>query len=154
MEGYWCIYVWSSNIVEYASTGKGFQSFSWLAEQGKLIFSVPVRAQEYGLARRIWPSRPASACSISKLRLNLVLTHGVHLFIPPYAIGLVPSLSGQANAYRWCPLPRVRRHRTRNSQVSSSNGCCLRRSPWTIWCAPLVSHTHFHYWYVIFEQIP
>ena len=51
---------------------------------------VPVRAWEFGLARRVQPSRPASACSFSMLlRLNLVLTHGippdfrggVHLFI-------------------------------------------------------------------------
>ena len=50
---------------------------------------VPVRAGELGLARRVQPSRPTSACSISILRLNLVRTHGippqfhggVHLFI-------------------------------------------------------------------------
>ena len=51
--------------------------------------SVPVRALEFGLARRVQPSRPASACSCSILRLNLVLTRGippdfrggVHLFV-------------------------------------------------------------------------
>ena len=50
---------------------------------------VPVRVREFGLARRVQPSRPGSACSFSILRLNLVLTHGippdfcggVHLFI-------------------------------------------------------------------------
>ena len=50
---------------------------------------VPVLAREFGLARRVQPSRPASACSSSILRLNLVLTHGIppdfrggiHLFI-------------------------------------------------------------------------
>ena len=50
---------------------------------------VPVRASEFGLARRVQPSRPASACSFCILRLNLVLTYGippefrggVHLFI-------------------------------------------------------------------------
>ena len=61
---------------------------------------VPVRALEFGLARRVQPSRPASACSFSILRPNLVLTHvippdfrgGVHyLFKPPYPIGSVPS---------------------------------------------------------------
>ena len=49
----------------------------------------PVPVREFGLARRVQPSRPASACSFSILRLNLVLTHGipphfhggVHLFI-------------------------------------------------------------------------
>ena len=40
-------------------------------------FSVPVRAQEFSLARRVQPSRPALACSFSILRLNLVLTHGI-----------------------------------------------------------------------------
>ena len=55
---------------------------------------VPVRALEFGLARRVQPSRPASACSFSILRLNLVLTHGVppdfhggsiYIFKLPYA---------------------------------------------------------------------
>ena len=34
-------------------------------------FSVPVRAQEFGLARQVRPSRPASARSFSILKLNL-----------------------------------------------------------------------------------
>ena len=38
---------------------------------------VLVRAREFGLARRVQPSRPASACSFSILRLNLVLTYGI-----------------------------------------------------------------------------
>ena len=39
---------------------------------------------------------------------------------PPYAtIGSVPSLSGPAIAYRWCSLPRVRRHRTSTPQGNS-----------------------------------
>ena len=36
-------------------------------------FPVPVRARKIGLARRIRPSRPASAYSLSILRLNRVL---------------------------------------------------------------------------------
>ena len=81
----------------------------------------------------VQPSSPASACSFSILRLNLMLTRGIlpdfrggghFLFKPPYAIGSVPSLSGYTNAYRWCSLPRVRRHRASSSQGSSSNGCC------------------------------
>ena len=53
-------------------------------------FPVSVRAQGFGLARRVRPSRPASARSFSMLTLVLVLTHhgippdfrggGVHLF--------------------------------------------------------------------------
>ena len=58
-------------------------------------FSVPVCASKFGLAKRVRPSRPASACSFCRLRLNLVLTHGIpldflggiHLFVSPYAIG-------------------------------------------------------------------
>ena len=38
---------------------------------------VPVRAGEFGLARRVQPSRPASAFSFSILKLNLVLTYGI-----------------------------------------------------------------------------
>ena len=40
-------------------------------------FPVQVRAREFGLARRVRQSRPASACSFSTLRLNLVLTYGI-----------------------------------------------------------------------------
>ena len=93
--------------------------------------------------------------------INLVLTHGllppafrrrhrpspiVHLFVPSTAIGSVPSfLSGQANAYRWRPLPRVRRHRASSPpQGSLSNRCCkFHVSPWTNFCAPLYSPTNY-----------
>ena len=69
-------------------------------------FPVHVRAREFGLARRVRPSRPAPACSLYTLRLNLMLSHGihpdfrggVHFFIPPYTIGSVPSLSSHV---RW-----------------------------------------------------
>ena len=44
---------------------------------------------------------------------------------PPYAIGSVPSLSGHANAYRWRPMPRVRRH----TAIIVPNECCVGRSP-------------------------
>ena len=98
-------------------------------------FPVPVLAWEFGLARRVRPSCPASACSFSALRLNLVLTHGippdfrngVHLYIPPTATGSVPSLSGHEMAYRWRSLSRVRRHRASSLQVRSINGCYLFR---------------------------
>ena len=38
---------------------------------------VSARAWEIGLATRVQPSRPASACQFSILRLKLVLTHGI-----------------------------------------------------------------------------
>ena len=55
----------------------GCQSFSWSAEQGNDYFPALVRALKLSLVRRVRPSHPASACSFSILRLNLVLTHGI-----------------------------------------------------------------------------
>ena len=65
-------------------------------------------------------------------------------FKPPYAIGSVPSLSGHAVAYRWCSLPRVRRHRASKPQGSSEGVL-----PWQVTMDPLIcaSLSHTHYWY-------
>ena len=52
---------------------------------------------------------------------------GVQLFMPPYAIGSVPSLSGHEMAYRRRSLPSVRLHKAKSPQSSSSNGCYLCR---------------------------
>ena len=69
-------------------------------------------------------------------------------FKPPYAIGSVPSLSGHPTACRWRSLPRVRRHRASKPQGTvAPNGCCLGRSPWINYYAPLFPHTH--YWYEV-----
>ena len=74
--------------------------------RGNEYFPVPVGHREFGLARQVRPSRPASACSFSIVTLNLVLIHGtppdfrgggVHLSnIPPTDIGSVANLSGHA----------------------------------------------------------
>ena len=86
----------------------------------------------------------ASARSFSTLRLNhqsSIINHqsGANsrdsarfprrrpLFIQPSDIGPVPRLSGQAIAYRWSSLPRVRWNRASKPQGSSSNGCCYFR---------------------------
>ena len=66
------------------------------------FFSVPVRASEFGLARQIRPSRPASACSFYTLGLNLVLTE----FSP---------LSAAASTY-------TNRHRVSPEFIESRNG--------------------------------
>ena len=65
---------------------------------------------------------------------------------PPYAIGSVPSLSGHAIAYRWRPLPRVRRHRASKPQGSSE-----RVLPWQVTMDQLIfaSLSHTHYWYEV-----
>ena len=65
---------------------------------------------------------------------------------PPYAIGLVPSLSGHAIAYRWRSLPRVRRH-----SASKPQGSSKRVLPWQIIMDQLMfaSLSHTHYWYEV-----
>ena len=95
---------------------------------------VPVRAWEFGLARRVQPSRPASACSspysgwIWCLLTGFLPSSAERPYMkPPYAIGPVPSLSGHAIAYRWRSLPRVHRHRASKSQGSSE-----RVLPWQV----------------------
>ena len=138
-----CTYDWLSNNfrAEYGSTRQGCQSCSWSGTQKIDIFPCP----RSGV--RIWSRETGSAVLppanllilISALRLNLVFTHGiapvfrgsVHLFIPPTAIGSVSSLSCHAIAYRWCSLPRARRHSASSPQRGSCHGCPFQVSPWT-----------------------
>ena len=80
---------------------------------------VPVRAWEFGLARRVRQFRPASARSFSILRLNLIgwcyftgffaisAAVLVYIFKPPYAIGLVPSLKRNLNASKPLSIPQT-----------------------------------------------
>ena len=90
-------------------------------------FPVPVRAWEFGLARRVRPSRPASACSFSTLRRNRVLTHGipptfrdgVHMYHQPR--------SGQSRVYRV-------------TQLRTNNVYCRKRHRYAIaWPDKLVT---------------
>ena len=90
----------------------------------KIFFSCPCPRSRLGIWSRETGSAVPSRVSLLILHTRaesdwLVLTHGippdfrggVHLFIPPTAIASVASLSGHEIAYRWCSLPRVRRHR-------------------------------------------
>ena len=65
---------------------------------------------------------------------------------PPYAIGSVPRLSGDAIAYRWRSLPRVRRDR-----VSKPQGSSERVLPWQVTMDQFIcaSLSHTHYWYEV-----
>ena len=92
---------------------------------------------------------PASACSFSIRRLNLVPTRGllpisaaasIYLLKQPYAIGSVPCLSGDPFAYRWHSLPRFRRHRASSPQSSFSNGYCLFVTMSQLMYASLIPH--------------
>ena len=117
-------------------------------EHEKWMFPCPrsrlrIWSRETGLAVPSYTQAEYGAHSWDSSRLS----RRHHLFIPPYAIGPVPSLSGHEIAYRWCSLPRVCRHRASSPQGSSSNGCCLCRSPGTNERAHLFPRTH--YWYVV-----
>ena len=134
---------------EYGSTGSGCQSYSWSAGQEKTIFPCP------RLQLRIWSRETGSAVPS---RVSLLILHtqaesgaysrdshtfrgGVNLFIPPTAIGSVPSLSSHKITYRWRSLSRVRRHRAERPQGSSNNGCCLFRfHNGPFFCASLFPH--------------
>ena len=120
-------------------------------------FPVRVRAWEFGLARRVRQSRPASACPSSYsggIWCYLVLRDSPRVprrrrfiyFKPPYmcAIGSVPSLSGHAIAYWWRSLPKVRRHRARKPQCNSERVLM----PWQVPMDQLIyaSLSHTHYW--------
>ena len=71
---------------------------------------------------------------------------------PPYAIGSVPSLSGHVIVYRWCSLPRVRRHKASKPQSSSE-----RVLPWQVTMDQLMctSLSQTHFWYeVVMSKVP
>ena len=116
-------------------------------------FPVRVRAWEFGLARRVQQSRPASACSSPYSGWIWCLLTGflpnsaaasIIYFKPPYAIGSVPCLSGHAIncVTRWHSLPRVRRHSASKPQGSSSNGCWHLGGPtMDQWMCASLSHT-------------
>ena len=65
---------------------------------------------------------------------------------PPYAIGSVRSLSGHAIAYRWRPLPTVRRHRASKPQDSSERVLAWQVTMDQLMCASL---SHTRYWYEV-----
>ena len=65
--------------------------------RGEKSFAVPVWASEFGLARQLLQSRPASASSFSVPRLDMVLTRELLPFVPfpqpwPGKLYLQPSL--------------------------------------------------------------
>ena len=119
-------------------------------------FTVPVRAREFGLARRFGspvPRQPA--------HLHIQTESGAYLrdscrfprrrpfmyFKPSYAIGSIPRFSGHAIiAYRWRELPRVHRHRGSKRQRSSK-----RVLPWQVTMDKIIcaSLSHTHYWYKV-----
>ena len=96
---------------------------------------VPVRAWEFGLARRVRQSRPASACS------------------SPSSGWIWCLLMDSSRVYQVTQLRTDGVHCRESTGTGPvnlkvvPNGSCLGRSPWTNSYTPLFSHTH--YWYEV-----
>ena len=112
-------------------------------------FPVPVHALEFGLARRVRASRPASVCSFSTLRLNLVLTHG----IPPDFRGGVHLFSYTDIRHRVYQVAQMHTDGVHCLESIGTGPVVLKAVPVTDaafagltmdqLCAPLVSHPHY-----------
>ena len=134
-----CVFVWSSLLADWDQPGMVVDPASGqLNNRENGIFPVPVR-----LRLRVWSSELSSAVPS---RVSLLILHtqaevsGAYLrdstspsrfplrfqLEPPYAIGLVPSLSGHAIALPMA-FTTENRHRASSSQGSSINGSFLFR---------------------------
>ena len=150
---YVCMYVWSSHIAEYGSTGKVANPTRGQLDREnniRLSLCVPENlVSRDGFSRPV-PRQPAHLHTLAESGAYLRDSSRVprrRLFMkPPYAIGSIPSLSGHAIAYRWRSLPRVRRHRASKPQGSSE-----RVLPWQITMDQLICAfcSHTHYWYEV-----
>ena len=96
------MYVWSSHIAEYGSTGYGCQSCSWSVEQGKLIFPCP------RTCLRIWSHETGSAVPsrVSLLILQTQTESGAYSREPrfprrrPFIYSNRHTPLGQSRVYR------------------------------------------------------
>ena len=124
------------------------------------VFPAPVRAWEFGLARRVRLSLPASACAFSTLRLNLVLTHG----IPPAFRGGVLFLFRQpppcqSRVYHVTQLHtngvRCRKYAGRglvNLKIVLLKGAAILQVTMDqLLCASLLPHPLYYYWYEVWS---
>ena len=75
-----CVLLLSEHILTQTDVKIQLVVTSGVVTRYKLLYislSGPVRAGKVGLAKPVWPARPASAYTFFKLRLNLVLTHRI-----------------------------------------------------------------------------
>ena len=135
---YVCVCVWSSLSAYWASIWYGCQSCLWAAEQGKRAFTCP-RSRPSVWSRELGSAVPSP---VSPLVLHIQADSGAYLrdsmspsrfplrfpLEPPFAIGLVPSLSDHAIAL---PMTFTTKNRFRasDSQGSSMNRSFLFRYP-------------------------
>ena len=117
---------------------------------------VPVRAWEFGLARRVQPSRPASVCSSPYSGWIWCLLTG---FLPSSAAASIwnrHTPSGQSRVHRVTQLRTDGVHCRESAGTGPVNlkpqGSSERVLPWQITMDQLIfaslSHTH-HYWYEV-----
>ena len=115
-----------------------------------ILFPFPVRTIEFGLARRVRPSCPASACSFLALILNLVLYSGsgfafgdgvIYLYRqPPSGLSRVYKVTQMLSDSVHCRKAASQR-RVVCLQSGSSHSCCLiRLTLGHFWCAFLSPH--------------
>ena len=75
-----CVLLLSEHILTQTDVKIQLVVTSSVVTRYKLLYislSGPVRAGKVGLAKPVWPARPASAYTFFKLGLNLVLTHRI-----------------------------------------------------------------------------
>ena len=95
------MYVRSAYIAEYGSTSKVANLPYCQLNRDNRYSPVPIRAGELGLARHVQPSRPASACSLSTLKPNLVLANEISPLSEAASIYLSRQPSpGQSRVYQ------------------------------------------------------
>ena len=115
-------------------------------------FPASACACEFGLARRVRLSRPASACSFSTLRLNPVLTHGIPPVLSDGLHTYHQSQSGQSRVLAGHAIANCWHHYREPTGAGplvlkvvlvTGAACSGTVSSWTKFCAPLFFHTHF-----------
>ena len=101
------------------------------------FFPVPDRAREDGLTRQIRPSHPATVCSFSTPKLNLVLLS----FLPLSATVSIHTENRHRVSFEFigsciritialiAKSPPTQGASTSSPQDGSSKGCCLLRKP-------------------------
>ena len=115
---------------------------------------VPVRAWEFGLARRVQPSRPASACSSPYSGWIWCLLTDSSRVPRRRPLWNRHTPSGQSRVYRVTQLRTDGVHCRESAGTGPvnlkvvPNGCCLA---WQITMDQLIfaSLSHTHYWYEV-----
>ena len=102
------MYVWSSHRAEYISTGKGCQSCSWSAEQGKIIFPC-TRSRLRILSRETGSAVPS--------RISLLILHSQSESVALLTEFLPISAAASIFFYRHTPSGHSRVYRVTRLRI-------------------------------------